>query len=143
MSMTTIQIPADHVAAVRESLLATRRELEPDPMLSSQGSGKPSQITVAREASGRVEEIDRLLEQLELGEGRAGEDRQLTGSRAALWDAVYDSVCSACERLAEECNEYWRGGVDPSETRSLIADVDVRFGMLESLGPPPRAARRR
>jgi hypothetical protein len=139
MSATTIQIPIDQVDAIRESLLGARREIEQDPMPPTESRS----ATMARGTSGRLEEIDRLLEQISLSEERGSEVRQLTGPRPALWDAVYDAVCAASERLAEECNEYWRGAVDPSEARALIADVGVRFELLVSLGPPPGPARQR
>lgn len=115
MSVTTIQIPAGHLDAIRESLVSGRRH------------------------STRVEEIDSLLEQIRSDPGRGAEPRALTASRATLWTAIYDSVCGACERLAEDCNEYWRGVVDPSKTRERIAEIAERFELLESLGPPPQA----
>jgi hypothetical protein len=113
MSVTTIKVPAAHIDAIRESLLSGRRH------------------------SARADEIDRLLEQIHADAAPGSEPRELTASRAVLWSAVYDSVCAAAERLAEDCNEYWRGVVDPSAARARIAEIGERFALLESLGPPP------
>jgi len=55
----------------------------------------------------------------------------------AIWTAVYDSLCAAAEQLAEECNEYWRGTVDPEATRATVASVSTRFELLVALGAAP------
>ncbi len=112
MSVTTIQVPAGHLDAIRESLLDRCH------------------------ASAPASEIESLLEQIKADAGPA-DLRELTASRATLWSAIYDSVCTASERLAEDCNEYWRGTIDPSATRARIAEIGERFALLESLGPPP------
>lgn len=111
MSATTIEIPTGHVEAIRASL----RERRTDPW------ARP--------------EIDDLLGQL-AGAAPAGSLR-LTGPRLVLWSAVYDALCAAAEALADECNDYWRGGADPAATRRRIAEVADRFELLDSLGPPP------
>jgi hypothetical protein len=112
MSVTTIQIPVGHLDAIRESLVGGCRDSVP------------------------ADEIESLLEQIQSVTG-SDAVRELTASRAALWSAIYDSVCSASERLAEDCNEYWRGVVDPLTTRARIVEIGERFELLESLGPPP------
>ncbi len=113
MSETTIQVPAEHLAAVRQGLLGTRE----DP--------------------GRRAEAERLLGQI-ASEAPGGEGpRELTGSRVVLWSAVYDSLCAAAEQLAEDCDEYWRGVIDPASTRAAIATVKTRFELLAGLGAPP------
>jgi hypothetical protein len=113
MSEITIQVPAEHVEAIRASL--ARR----------------------RDGSGRDAEIERLLAQLSLGGRGVPAGCELTGARPVLWSAVYDSVCATAERLADECNEYWRGVVDPASIRATLGDAGARFELLAGLGPPP------
>lgn len=140
MSVMTIQVSADHVEAIRESLLTARRAL--DEQLSSPEDQSPAtreQADSGKSTSDRLDELDSLLEQIDSGDGPdPGLDvRELTGTRTALWTVLYDAACVASERLAEELNEYWRGTVDATETRARIADLAARFELLESLGPPP------
>lgn len=113
MSATTIQVPVEHVEAIRQGLIG-RREL----------------------VEGR-EEVDRLLDQIAHGVPDASERCALTGSRAVLWGAVYDSLCAAAEKLADDCNEYWRGIVAPEAARAGVAAVSARLELLVDLGAPP------
>lgn len=114
MSETTIQVPAEHLEAIRQGLIG-RRE---DP--------------------GQRAAVESLLGQIGAAtSGAAAAPRRLTGSRVLLWGAVYDSLCVAAEDLAEECNEYWRGVVDPDAVRSTIAGVSARLELLVALGAPP------
>ena len=140
MSVMTIQVSTEHVEAIRESLLTTRRALE--EQLSSVRDG-PSTAT-AHSATGesshdRLGELDSLLEQIDATDRPDPEldMHELTGTRAALWTVVYDAACAASERLAEELNDYWRGTVDADETLARIADLGARVELLQSLGPPP------
>jgi hypothetical protein len=119
MSVTTVQIPAEHVTSIREGLLSRRDQLE---------------VAALGTEAGEVEE---LIEQLGVGDSAAIGSREVTGSRDALWTAVYDAVCAAAERLADECNEYWRGAIAPAHTKAAIDQLRRRFELLESLGPPP------
>lgn len=116
MSTSTIQIPAEHVDALRRSLLAERTD------------------------AGLREEVDVLLGQLD--DTPAGSrSYRLTGSRTALWNAIYDSLCTAAEQLADDCNDYWRGTVAPESARRAVADVGARLDILLGLGPPPARER--
>jgi hypothetical protein len=113
MSETTIRVPQEHVEAIRRSLNGQRDE------------------------AGSAEEIESLLDQLR---GDATDDAQpcvLVGSRAVLWNAVYDSLCAAAEQLAEDFNEYWRGAVEPEAARARVAAVAARLELLVALGAPP------
>ena len=112
MSETTIQVPAEHLEAVREGLLGRREE-------------------PAHRA-----EVERLLGQIASEASSEGGLHELRGSRVVLWSAVYDSLCAAAEQLAEDCNEYWRL-VDPASTRAAIATVGTRLELLVGLGAPP------
>jgi hypothetical protein len=113
MSATTIQVPAEHVEAIRQGLLGRRDDSE------------------------RREEIESLLRQIASGVPAGAGPCELTGSHAVLWSAVYDSLCAAAEQLADDCNEYWRGVVDPESARAGIADVGTRLELLVGLGAPP------
>jgi hypothetical protein len=113
MSATTIQIPAEHVEAIRQGLIGRR------------------------EGSECSEEIESLLGQIAGASPDGAGTYELTGSRPVLWSAVYDSLCAAAEQLAEDCNEYWRGVVDPASARARIADVSTRLELLVGLGGPP------
>jgi len=113
MSETTIQVPVEHVEAIRQGLVA------------------------GREASGGREEIDGLLGQIAQGPSADGESCELTGSREILWSAVYDSLCVAAEQLTDDCNEYWRGVVDPQSARAGVVTVATRLELLIGLGAPP------
>jgi hypothetical protein len=114
MSETTIQVPAEHLEAVRQGLIGRRD----DP--------------------GQRAGVESLLGQIERASpGPAAEPRRLTGSRVLLWSAVYDSLCVAAEQLAEECNEYWRGTVAPDAVRGTAASVGARLDLLVALGAPP------
>lgn len=113
MSVTTIQIPTDHVDAIRRSLIDRRRD------------------------AARPDEIDRLLDQLAGRTSDGDPSCELRGNRAVLWSAVYDALCAAAEQLADECNEYWRGDVTPGVIQLAIACVAGRLELLTRLGPPP------
>lgn len=113
MSETTIQVPAEHVDAIREGLIGRR------------------------DGSERHEEIESLLGQIARHVPDATEPYKLTGSRAVLWSAVYDSLCAAAEQLTDDCNEYWRGVVAPESARAGIAVVSTRLELLVGLGAPP------
>jgi hypothetical protein len=111
MSEITIQVPAEQLEAIRSGL-----------------AGGPES---------RADEARRLLAQL-AARGSGGDGpRELTGSRTVLWGAVYDSLCTTAERLAEDCNEYWRGAVDPDAIRAATAGLSAHLELLVALGPPP------
>jgi hypothetical protein len=135
MSTTTIRIPAEQVDAIDRSLRTARRQL--DEALSHSGGAAHGPASAASDMRKRLEEIDDLLGQLASGDGSEAGACRLTGSRAALWDAAYDVLCSASERLADDCNDYWRALVDPADVRARIAALGPRFELLEALGPPP------
>jgi hypothetical protein len=128
MSMTTIQIPAERVKGVRQSLLEARRELA-EGLADETGPA----AHLRRE---RLDETELLLEQLGDDDSPA-ERRELTGPRVVIWNAVYDALCAAAERLANDCNDYWYSGADPSHIRAEIAGLAVGFDLLDSVGPPP------
>lgn len=130
MSATTIQISDRQVDAVRESLLAARRDL--DEQVARAGALAQE---AAAAADGRLEEIDSLLGQLEA----IGGDGGLSASRATLWSVVYDATCRLSERVADDCNDYWRGEMGVDRLRSAIADLSACVELLEALGPPPGA----
>lgn len=120
MSTATIHIPRDHVGAVRDSLLARRQELAGD---------------VDANTARFLPEIDAVLDQLDTD--TLDVDRPVTGSRSILWNAAYDALCVAAERLASDCNEVWRGSVDPAELHVQLAAIGERLTLLGSFGPPP------
>lgn len=113
MSEATIQVPAEHVEAIRQSLIGRLDDV------------------------GRAEEVRILLGQI--GDDAPGNarSRALTGSRVVLWSAVYDTLCAAAEQLADDCNEYWRGAIDPDLARAGIANVAERLELLVALGSSP------
>jgi len=113
MSEATIQVPAEHLEAVRQGLVG-RRE---DP--------------------GRRAGVESLLGQIEGASPGPAEPYRLSGSRVLLWGAVYDALCVAAEQLADECNEYWRGVVGPDAVRATTASVGERLELLVTLGAPP------
>jgi hypothetical protein len=140
MSVMTIQISTEHVEAIRESLLMARSALEEQLSSMDASSRAESQRGVPGQSPpDRLDEVHSLLEQLDSSDGSGpGLDvRELTGTRTALWAAVYDAACAASERLAEQLNEYWRGTVDADDARSRIAELGARFELLASLGAPP------
>jgi hypothetical protein len=110
----TIQVPAEHVEAIRQSLIGRLGDVR------------------------HAEEVQGLL-------GQIGDDdspgiarsRTLTGSRVILWSAIYDALCAAAEQLADDCNEYWRGAIDPDRARAGIASVAARLELLVTLGSSP------
>jgi hypothetical protein len=111
MSEITIQVPAEHLEAIRAGL-----------------AGRPE---------AHDDEARRLLAQLTAGDSGDEGPRELTGSRAVLWGAVYDSLCTTAEQLAEDCNEYWGGAIAPDAIRTATASLRARFELLVGLGPPP------
>ncbi len=108
MSATTIEVPAEHVEAIRQSLVG--RDGHPDPR----------------------GDIESLLAQLP--SAPVARPALLTGPRAVLWGVVYDSLCVAAEQLAEDCNDYWRGDITPTAARSRVTDVSARLEILIDLG---------
>lgn len=113
MSETTIRVPLEHVEAIRRSLNGQRGE------------------------AGNAEEIESLLDQIGGDATDDAQPRVLVGSRAVLWNAVYDSLCTAAEQLADDFNEYWRGAIDPESARARVAAVAARLELLVALGAPP------
>ncbi len=113
MSEATIQVSAEHVEAIRQSL--TGRLDDP----------------------GHVGEVRSLLGQIGDRAPAVARPCALTGSRVVLWSAVYDTLCLAAEQLADDCNEYWLGATDPDRTRAGIASVAERLELLVALGSPP------
>lgn len=113
MSETTIRVPAEHVEAIRRSLDGQRGD------------------------AGSAREVEILLEQIGGDPTDVARPRVLVGSRAVLWNAVYDSLCAAAEQLADDFNEYWRGAVDPEAARARLAAVAARLELLVGLGAPP------
>lgn len=113
MSAITIEIPTDHVDAVRDGVLAQRRDAD------------------------RHDEIDSLLAQIPEGLGAGAGSPRVTGPRTILWNAIYDSLCRAAEQLADDCNDYWRGDIAPEAARASVAAVAARLELLIGLGPRP------
>lgn len=113
MSETTIRVPPEHVEAIRRSL-----------------DGR-------RDDAGCAEEVERLLDQIGGDAAEGGGPHVLAGSRAVLWNAVYESLCAAAEQLADELNEYWRGAIEPGSARARVAAVAARLELLVTLGAPP------
>jgi hypothetical protein len=113
MSEATIQVPAEHVEAIRQSLIARLDD------------------------AGPAEEVRSLLGQIGDESPATARPRALTGSRVVLWSAVYDVLCVAAERLADDCNEYWDGAIDPDRARAGLASVAERLELLVALGSPP------
>lgn len=116
MSETTLQIPAERIEAIRQSLVRQRDEAE------------------------RKGEIDRLLGQIE-SQAPGRRPSVLTGSHAVLWSAAYDALCVAADQLADDCNEYWRGEIAPADARSGVLAVGAWIELLTGLGFPPGATR--
>jgi hypothetical protein len=110
MSEITIQVPAEHLEAIRAGL-ADRPE--------------------------GGDEARRLLAQMPIRGFADDGPRELTGSRTVLWGAAYDALCVTAERLAEDCNEYWRGATDPDAIRAATTSLHARFELLVAIGPPP------
>ena len=113
MSETTIRVPAEHVEAIRQSLDGQRGDAG-----QRKGGREP-----ARPDRGR----------------RVGDTqpRVLVGSRAVLWNAVYDSLCAAAEQLADDLNEYWRGAIDPEAARLRVAAVAAVSSCWSGSARPP------
>lgn len=130
MSASTIQISDRPVGALRESLLAARQDLH--EQAARAGAVADEAASAARE---RLDELDSLLTQLDAAVG-AGE---LRGSRTTLWSIVYDATCRLAERVADDCNDYWRGETEIGQLRSGLADLSACVDLLEALGPPPGA----
>lgn len=141
MSDTTIDVPSDQVEAIREALVAARldlaAELERTAQVGATGADEPGDAASARRRE-RLAGVEHLLAQVDAG-GVEGE-RRLTGPRDALWDVLYDSMCTVAEQLEQACNDYWRGEVGGALIRSLIAGLGSRLDSLESIGPPPTRA---
>lgn len=128
MSVITVLIPADHVEGVRQSLLDARRELD-------QGWDEEA-AQAARLRRERLDEVELLLEQL--GDADPPPERQeVTGSRTVIWNVLYGAVCAAAERVADDCNDYWGGGIESAVLRKGISGLAASFDLLDSVGPPP------
>jgi hypothetical protein len=134
MSVVTIQIPTDQIAALRESLANRRLELERQSPRRDDGgmNGTPE----------RSSDLSELIEQMRPDRVRQrGAMCEVKGPRAVLWRAAYDVLCAAAERFAEDCGEYWRGDIDPAHVRAeaigLVSRLDVLIE-LEDRAPAPR-----
>jgi hypothetical protein len=118
MSTATIHIPGEHVAAIRESLEASRRD-------------------VARELdgearAGRAREIDAVLAQLDAADADAS--LAVSGARQVLWHAAYDALCACAESFAADCNDLWRGRPTTEDARAALAHLERRLDLLDALG---------
>jgi hypothetical protein len=113
MSETTIEVPAEHITAIRQGLIGRRSD------------------------AGSPRDVENLISQI--ADDAAGGDRPctLTGPRVVLWSAVYDALCSGAEQLADDCNDYWRGTIDPETARAGVTAVAKRLELLIGLGAPP------
>jgi hypothetical protein len=137
MSDTTIEVPNEQVEALRETLTAARDELIAEvehPDSEPRPASGDTRATL-RDRRARLADVERLLAQVDSEPGAAG--RRLTGSREALWDALYDAFCMAAERLEQDCNEYWQGEIETGLLRDRISELSRRLDLLDSLGPPP------
>jgi hypothetical protein len=133
---TTVLVPVEQIDAIRESLLATHRELaEEIARLESRVRAGAGSEPAPLRARARLDALEQVLGQV----GWTGEQvftaREVTGQKHVLWSAAYDIVCIAAERLAEICTAYWLGSVAPTEIHAGLADLEARFELLESLGP--------
>lgn len=137
MSVTTMKIPTTQVGAIRDSLATARRELDSRLARVGGAARDAPPATDGAELSRRLEEVDGLLAQIDATAAGQSDWQEVTGSRRALWDAAYDALCAAAERLADDCNEYWRGELLAFELRTLIGEVGARFDLLDGLGPAP------
>lgn len=117
MSRATVHIPIEHLEAVRASLEANRQDVShgPDP------GSEP----------GRLGEIDALLEQLSDGAGEAG--RAVSGAYDVLWQAAYDTLCSAAEGFAADCNDLWTDRLTTADLRVALARLEGRLDLLDAL----------
>lgn len=140
MSVTTsVLVPAEQIGALRESLLATHRELVDEiTRLDARSSGEAAASSPPVQARARLDAVEEVLAQVGWTVEQASVPRQVTGQRTVLWGAAYDIVCVAAERLAEICTAYWLGATAPSEIYAGLAELGARFELLESLGPPSR-----
>lgn len=127
MSVATIQIPTTQIETIRESLAAARHDLA--GQLSRPGGD-------AAGGAAHLDEIDDLIGQIDSLDPGAGESHGVSGSRQALWAAAYDAACRAAERIADDCNDYWRGAIAAADVKREIAELGERFDLLEALGPP-------
>jgi hypothetical protein len=112
VTATTIEIPAEQVEAIRQSLLDSRDR-------------------------GDSAAAADLLAQLAAAEPAAAGAQRLSGPRTEIWTAIYDALCVAAEQLVEDCNEYWHGHVAPAAARRRVRDVAERLELLIDLGAPP------
>jgi hypothetical protein len=121
MPRATINIPVEHVAAIRESLEACREDIEHRPC----GDAHPDSMR----------EIDALLEQLSPYAAEAG--RSVSGARHILWHAAYDALCAGAESFASDCNDLWRGRLTVHDVRDALSRLEERLDLLDALEVPP------
>jgi hypothetical protein len=121
MSAAKIQVPADHVGAIRECLIDRRQSLE-------EGDRTEGAVELAA--------IEDLLGQIAPGAGEAERSRELTGPRHILWSAAYDALCRAAEGLVDDCEALWESAGEMAAARARLLAIGARLELLDGLERP-------
>jgi hypothetical protein len=138
MARASVEIPADLVGAVRDSvalLYHSSVEALDFALRSHVEHGEPRDE--AERCRARLAELDALLVQMGWWSEGAQEDIagdvELTAPREVLRDALYGALIDAGERLAVACGEGWRLGAGADRVRAAATEVIALDGLLAGL----------
>ena len=130
MARVTVEVPAELVGRVRETVLllyeATAESLHLALKAQSEGRGSPGEPHQHRV---RLAQLDGLLAQL----GWPAAARQLSAPVELLHDAFYGALIDAGERLAVTASSSWRGELPLERVQEAAAEVLALHGLLRRL----------
>jgi hypothetical protein len=126
MARVTVEVPAELVSQVRETVLMLYEMSAESLHLAL----RQRALEEARMHQARVGELDDLLGQLE----DTGRPAAVGASRELLHDALYGALIDAGERLAETSNRCWRGELPASSVQEAAEEVLALDALLRELG---------
>ena len=134
MARVSVEVPAELVAQVRETVLllyqATAESLHAALKPLADEERPVGEIRLHRL---RVDELDDLVRQLE-GESR---DVEIAASGDVLHDVLYGALIDAGERLAETSDHAWRGELPLERVQESAEEVLALDALLRGLGLSP------
>jgi hypothetical protein len=134
MARVSVEVPAELVARVRETVLllyeATAESLHLALRAHSEGRGSPREL---HEHRVRLAQLDGLLTQLGWPAGGERRGLELSGPPELLHDALYGTLIDAGERLAVTATSAWRGEQPLERVQEAAAEVLALHRLLRLL----------
>jgi hypothetical protein len=134
MARVSVEVPAELVARVRETVLllygATAESLHLSLRAHADGRGSPREL---HEHRVRLEQLHELLGQLGGPAGSRADALQLEAEAELIHDAFYGTLIDAGERLAVTADRAWRGDLPLERVAEAAAEVLALHRLLRLL----------